>query len=185
MAGGGKTELGLASNQFANQYVILERTLDFKSIFSYNDHTTKMYGDLNGDGTTDNIKTELTKQGDTCGGFTPIASFKGSFDGKNNEICNLYENRVEKNAGLFNNANGGTIKNLGLKNITLTGAGKIGGISAANGKIYNCFIEGHSEIKGSGYIGLISGICGDIEKCYSKGTLDLEATSEAFGGRNF
>lgn len=108
MAGGGKSELNIPSNNFKDKFVILERPLDFKSIFSYDDYTTKKYGDLNGDGTEDELKTELTKQGDTCVGFTPIAAFYGTFDGKNNKIYNLYQNRGTNNAGLFA-SNSGTI----------------------------------------------------------------------------
>ena len=69
MTNGGNNELGLTSRNFKDEYVILERTLNFNSIISYNDYNTLKYGDLNKDGVIENIKTELTKTGDNCVGF--------------------------------------------------------------------------------------------------------------------
>ena len=116
MSNGGNTELGLASNTFTDKYVLLMRTLDFNSIFSYNDQMSTKYGDLNSDGATETIKTELTKTAEGCVGFKPIKSFAGYFDGKGNEIQNIYIKR-EGNAGLF--ASHGIIKQ--IKNIGIAG----------------------------------------------------------------
>ena len=120
MVNGGNTELGITSTNFSGKYVILMRSLDFKSIFSYNDYTTTKYGDLNTDGIVENIKTELTKTEEGCRGFKPIGrdwlygGFAGTFDGRNNEIKNLYEkNGVEDNdLGLFGIIHDSTIMNL-------------------------------------------------------------------------
>lgn len=194
MTNGENEELGLASNTFSNKYVVLKRTLDFNSIFSYKDFTSKEYGDLNGDGTVEDIKTELTKQGDNCGGFTPIglsdtSPFQGIFDGQNNKICNLYENRTEGFTGLFGMVKQGTIQNLGLESITLSGVDTIGGIVAfsQSGKILNCFVEGTSKITslGAQKIGLIVGFSRSlISGCYSKGELEFSNTTSDgyFGG---
>ena len=120
MVNGGNTELGITSTNFSGKYVILMRSLDFKSIFSYNDYTTTKFGDLNTDGIVEDIKTELTKTDEGCIGFTPIGNggfycgFAGIFDGRNNEIKNLYEkNEINGiDLGLFGTINGSTIMNL-------------------------------------------------------------------------
>ena len=174
---------------YQNSHVILARTLDFNSIFSYNNHATTKYGDLNGDEIIDGIKTELTKQGENCGGFTPIESFDGIFDGQNNKICNLYENRGENNAGLFLSSKG-IIQNLGLENITLSGANRIGGIVvfAQSGKISNCFVQGKSKItikSGEQRVGLIVSYSRSaISNCYSIGELEFNNIDSggSFGG---
>ena len=120
MVNGGNTELGITSTNFSGKYVILMRTLDFKSIFSYNDYTTTKYGDLNTDGIVENIKTELTKTEEGCIGFKPIGKdtfyggFAGTFDGRNNEIKNLYEKNEINGVylGLFGSIHDSTIMNL-------------------------------------------------------------------------
>ena len=155
MANGGNTALGLKSNSFLGQYVSLMRTLNFKSIFSYNDYTTTIYGDLNTDGIVEDIRTELTKVQDGCIGFTPIKYFTGTFDGNNYEIKNIY---ISSNlyAGLF-----GTIHNAVIKNIGVTGkitgniTGGITGISTQSviKNVYNV-AEINSEKDDLG------GICG-------------------------
>ena len=66
MNNGGDENLEIDSFDFKDSYVILTRNLDFKSIFSYNDYKTTKYGDLNKDGITDNIKTELIKNNENC-----------------------------------------------------------------------------------------------------------------------
>lgn len=53
MVNGGNEELDLEENSFEGQYVTLERTLDFKSKYSYNDANTTRYNTyLKGDETT-------------------------------------------------------------------------------------------------------------------------------------
>ena len=87
-------------DNFSGKYVNLMRSLNFKSTLSYNDSTTTKFGDLNKDGIIEDIKTELTKTEENCIGFTGIGvrggnaqiSFNGIFDGKNNEIRNIYQN---------------------------------------------------------------------------------------------
>jgi hypothetical protein len=57
MTNGGNKNLGLQKSEFTDLYVELTRTLDFKSMFSYNDYTTTIYGDLNTDGKVEDIRT--------------------------------------------------------------------------------------------------------------------------------
>lgn len=113
MSNGGNTELGIKSTNFKGIYIELSCSLDFFNIFSYSNYLSEKYGDLNGDGVIENIKLELTKKS----GFTPIAyqsgyfagntgkyaSFQGYFNGKNNEIKNIYV-YTKGTAGLFGSA---------------------------------------------------------------------------------
>ena len=174
MVNGGNAELGIASNQFQNKYVVLMRTLDFKSIFSYNDYTTTKYGDLNTDGIIEDIKTELTKTDEGCIGFTPIGyknSFQGKFNGKNCEILNLYIN-INTCAGLFGNISNATVKNIGI-------SGKIKGTITGGiaGQAGNSIIEqlyNMSEV--SSEKDDLGGICGrasntQIINVYNKGKI--------------
>ena len=193
MVNGGDTDLGIASNQFQNKYVILMRTLDFKSIFSYNDYTTTKFGDLNTDGIVEDIKTELTKTSEGCIGFTPIGIdhnriFKGIFDGKNNEIRNIYQNFNESEVGLFGNANG-EIKNLSLTgDITNKGwhAGGIysGGAGWEKIKITNC--KNYANVTGYNMVGGIIAYSFNADTqiigCVNKGNITITGNSYAYAG---
>lgn len=109
-----------SGEDFANKYVELVRTLNFNSIFSYNDCKTKQYGDLNQNGTTEELKTELT----TGIGFTPIGNetyaYNGNFEGNNFEIRNLYV-ETEGCAGLFGKLSANYGKRVDIQNLTITG----------------------------------------------------------------
>ena len=78
-------------------------------------------------------------------GFDPIQSFGGIFDGNGYNISNLYINRPTKNlVGLFKNSAGEPlIKNLGIKNGTMSGK-SVGGLvgDMEGGNISNSFFEG-------------------------------------------
>lgn len=181
MSNGGDENLDISATTFSNQYIVLTRTLDFKSIFSYNDYTTTKYGDLNKDGKVEDIKTELTKTDDNCIGFTPIAStegssFKGNFDGKENQICNLYQNRIDKKAGLFGYMYAASIQNLGVVNSILKSDSDIGGIVivAQNSVIKKCYsIMDISLTGGKRTVGGIvcTGWGNKIEECYHIGNI--------------
>src|SRR6056297_865263 len=78
--------------------------------------------DWDGDGTLEHSDDE-----DDTYGFSPIgtaymSSFKGSYDGQNHTIDNLYINRPEtNNIGLFGYQNGtSVIRNLGIQNANIT-----------------------------------------------------------------
>ena len=151
---GGNTSLGLSAHYYEGEYVSLVRTLDFNSIFSYNDYTTTIYGDLNNDGNVEDIKTELTKKNEGCTGFLGIGNedkyFKGIFDGENFKIKNIYIKK-EQSAGLFVKVDGSSI----IKNIGVTGyiestskiAAGICAYTLRNAKFMNAYNE--AEIVGN------------------------------------
>lgn len=175
-------------SKYNSSYMELEKTLDFESIESYND-CTAITTDINGNGQLEPLIQELT----TGTGFKPIGSFGGNFDGKNNEIRNLYENRTG-NAGLFAYAGGSSIIfDLGVTGeITKTvvhtygGAGGIAG--AGNPVLKNCYSK--CTVKSVDYAGGLIGHGGvnsanKIYNCYNLG--NVEATGAAGGiiGKNY
>ena len=175
----GDSNLNLKSQNFQGKYVILTKTLDFKANSSYKDPTTMIYGDLNEDGVVDDIKTELTKQGEECGGFPGIGRkvFRGVFDGKRNYIKNLYQNGKTKSVSFFFNLSNG----VEIKKLSITG--KIIGKSHAAGfialesqrhdmKISEC--NNYADITGCNMVGGIVGYLRQktiIENCKNYGTL--------------
>ena len=179
MTNGGNADLNIPSNfTFQNKYVIMTRTLDFESIFSYNDFESTKYGDLNEDGTIQNIKEELTNKDKKGIGFTPIGGkkyFNGIFDGNNYEIKNIYEYAINSTyLGLFSGAANCTIKNLKIsgsfeipqENPSAYSTCSAGGIAAYPGyiNIYNC--TNNVKIKSKGF-----GVGGIIGRTYSGGNI--------------
>lgn len=153
MTNGGNSSLGLASNTFNNKYVKLCRTLNFDSKLSYEDYKTTIYGNLNGDGTTENLITELTKKDEGCKGFGGIKGFKGTFDGNENTIENLYQNVSSGSIALF--ASTCTIKKLSVMGNITTSSGSAAGICVSTGsEIYAC--KNYATVTGTTDVG---GVC--------------------------
>ena len=136
---------------YAGKTFILSRNLDFKNKNSYKDSETTKYKDINGNGEDEPLMTELT----TGSGFKPIGankSFRGTFDGQNHRIDNLY---IYNNKGQFTRVGfiGATVNGT-IKNLTIGGniktdynndvAGITAGLSAST--IDNCVNEVNIEI---------------------------------------
>ena len=90
-------------NKYEGYTIKLKRDLDFEDPESYKDGS---------------VKQELTKAGNGEG-FTPIGTdenncFSGTFDGKGNEIRNIYINTEIRYAGLFGEIYNAKIKRLGV-----------------------------------------------------------------------
>lgn len=126
------------TQRYSGKYIVLTKDLDFNSIFSYSDYTTKY--SLNSEKTAyiENEDSETTLKElltDTSGqGFIPITkigpsedqSFQGNFDGRGHVISNLYI-KNSNNVGLFGRCYKATIKNLTVKgNIVKTGTAAAG-----------------------------------------------------------
>lgn len=125
-------------------------------------------------------------------------AFRGIFNGNNHIISNLAVTG-ESYCGLFGyidecgaNHNCGTVKNLGLHNISIEGSGRyIGGLAGCNtagttaaGGIINCYSIG-SVTGGDGawYVGGVVGInVGSISDCYSAGSVTGGDGVSLFGG---
>ena len=177
-------------NRFDEKVVKLTRDLNFKSKYSYANHETTDFGDLNGDDTDGNkLITEMT----TGTGFKSIKEFCGIFDGNNKEISNLYINKEASAVGLFGKINHGTnygdgyvtIKNLGVSGY-VHGKETVGGIVASQiygvrADIINCYFEGTVDATGSGAGGIVGGNQRQmyITDCYNKA--DITSTGRSGG----
>lgn len=189
-----------SGNSYTEKTIVLQRTLDFKEDSSYNNSNDISYGDLNGDGTIEGIKAELTN---TSGcGFSPIGDksnvFSGYFNGQGYEIRNIYINTKDKDAGLFGYVKEGKIENLGMtgeiKTWGYTCNVNVGGIAAfvLSSSISNCFNEGKisgttSNNSGICYVGGIVGYVSssDISKCYNTGEVSgkgYDGSSVSYAG---
>jgi LPXTG-motif cell wall-anchored protein len=87
------------------------------------------------------------------------AIFKGHFDGNGHTISGLYIHNTDNDAsGLFGNVTDGSIKNLGLSNVAITGGDYTGGVVGyISGLVENCYVSG--IVIGNDRVG---GIVGDI-----------------------
>lgn len=154
-----------AGESYEGKYFNIENNLNFASRNSYVNPDRTDYGDINGNGTTDALITELT----TEKGFTPIGTsrgyFKGNLDGKGNTISNLYINRNEYFIGFFGYISGNnTFKNINLKDVEIintrdNSGGIIGYSESTTLNIYNSTISGKLESTGH-----IAGILGYVTR---------------------
>jgi hypothetical protein len=128
----------------------------------------------------------------TYGDLFHGTSFTGTFDGAGHKISNLTINTNgagNSYLGLFGYLQGGEIKNLGLKNVTIDGndSGCLGGLVGGNynGSISNCYSIGTVTVgNNSDNIGGLVGYSyyGDISNCYSTCTVTGGDNSEYLGG---
>ncbi len=172
-----------AGKAYAKTWFIQTRDLDFNDSTTYKNANDTSYGDINGNGTVEDIKTELT----TGSGFYPIGNrdhaFKGSYDGQNHRIDNLYINNNVQNSflGLWGVINGNTIENLIISGEILTtvvsNSGIIGAIYNGNSILNNLI----NEINITSSVGTwsLGGIIGGLETnnnllirhCVNKGNI--------------
>ena len=146
---------------YENQVVKLSVNLDFQSEDSYVDSKTTTYGDINGANGAEELKTELT----TGKGFKSIGNnnqqFKGTFDGQNRTVSNLYINVAEDYKGLFGYVgSNGTIKNLTIVsadiNCEANGIGILAG--CVNGETIENIKTINGKVIGNIHVGGIVGI---------------------------
>ena len=134
---------------------------------------------------------DIDLQGSASNPWTPIGSsetktFKGTYDGKNHHIDNLYINSTLNYQGLFGYSMG-NIKNLGIETGSITGGNKnayIGALIGINdgGTIENCYNNINIKVKARE----TGGICGShasgtIKQCYNSGNITVTETV-AYGG---
>jgi len=142
---------------------------------------------------------DLTAYGTTYNsgkGWTPIGRdwgtgadtnriFKGSFDGGNKKISNLYINDANiDNVGLFAWVCYGKVQNLGLENVNIKGKNNVGSVAgyvAFSGTLTNCYatgiVSGNDRV--GGVLGVASGYEGGntVTNCYFTGTVVCDAYS--------
>lgn len=117
-------EIGVDAEAKKGTNYNLMNNLDFQDDNSYEDSNSTKYGDINGDGAVEGLKTELT----TSRGWMPISDkFTGTIFGNNYSISNLYIDRDMDNQGIFAKLNQGSlIKDLTLKNANIKTASRSG-----------------------------------------------------------
>ena len=132
---------------------------------------------VNEEGKTDiniTLDTDLTLTGE----WTPIGTesqpYTGTFDGNNYTITGLTVNQTRNYVGLIGCiGSDGTVKNVKLENVNITGDGFfVGGVAGTNyGTIENCSVDGTL----TNYVQCLGGVVGDnlgsIIGCSSSGTI--------------
>ena len=99
--------------------------------------------------------------------------FAGIFDGNGYEIKNLRINLPDKDGvGLFGN-NAGIIKNLGIRNGSVTGYNEVGSIAGYNsGTIERCYNENCNASGRDRIGGIVGNNPGIVQICYNTGTVN-------------
>lgn len=165
--------------KFSQTKFILQRNLNFCDESSYRNPDATIYGDINGNGTIEGIKTELT----TAKGFLPIGygnpdenfsgKFTGNFSGNFHEISNLMINR-ECCVGFFGDVEDAVIENLTLSG-DVYGESASGFVALANNNlyIYNCInnvnVNGIFEL--GGFVGNTYLNEFKMQKCINNGKI--------------
>ncbi|MEA4946983.1 MAG: S-layer homology domain-containing protein [Oscillospiraceae bacterium] len=121
-------------------------------------------------------------------GWIPIgtdssAPFKGAFDGGGHTITGLYINDSSLNyCGMFGDLTG-SVKNLALEGVQVSGKAETGGVVGQiglNGRVENCYVTG--RVSGAGtFVGGVAGMAnGTVQNCYSAAAVG--STSQYVGG---
>ena len=107
-------------------------------------------------------------------GFSPIGNsttkFTGSYDGQDNTISNLTISRSTSHLGLFGYTDGGTIQNLGVTSVNISGNQYVGAlVGLFAGTITNCYTSGSvtsASHYAGGFVGFIF-VNGNISNSYT------------------
>lgn len=151
-----------SGTSYSGKCIKLNTDLDFDQKKSYVDFANKSFGDVNGNGTVEELKTGLT----TARGFTPIGNnitnfFKGQFRGSQYSIYDLYINRpLDKYVGLFGYMSAYsamTISNLNLKGVEVAGQDYTGAVLGYGmfANLIDITISGN--VTGNNYVGMTVG----------------------------
>ena len=175
-------------SMYTNSYIVLGKTLNFKSELSYANSYTSEYNSFFGVDSNVPLFEIITNK--DYAGFIPIAGFNGVFNEKGYKINNLYINRSLKYIGLFaQTGSSSVIKNLEINgeinNLYESNGGSVGGIAGGitgtgTATIINCYNIGNITSKGQSIYACPSGIYGympnsikslNIINCWNTGTI--------------
>ena len=98
--------------------------------------------------------------------------YRGTFDGKGFAIKGLtYSDANGIRVALFGYLDGGTVRNLGMKDVSFTGKNYVGAVVGENhGTVENCYNTG--SITGTNTIGgVVGGGSGTVTDCYNTGVI--------------
>lgn len=132
------------------------------------------------------LENNITLSGNwtSIGNNPDTRQFKGHFDGNNKVISNVTISATHNSVGFFGKIDGGSVTNLGLENVNITGGAYSTGAIAGNiinGSITNSYVTG--RVAGAQEVGGIVGIIDSnarVENCYFNG--DVVASGAASGG---
>ncbi len=108
-------------------------------------------------------------------GWTPIGTsyskqFRGTFNGNGHTITNLRIDRENSDyQGLFGYADTGTLKNVALKDVSVKGKDKVGGLAGYAQNITNSYSTG--SVSGKNEVGGLVGHAKNITNSYSTGNV--------------
>jgi filamentous hemagglutinin family protein len=136
------------------------------------------------------IDAGATSSWNSGAGFAPLGTssssyFSGIFDGGGHTISGLTITKTAaiSNVGLFGYSTG-TIRNVGLLDVNITGGDDVGGLVGLNrGSLTNCYTTGAVSGKGA-FVGGLAGVNlgGMITNAYSTATVTSAASSSYAGG---
>ena len=158
-----------------------------KTITIYSGEGLKVAADVVNSGDTD-INIILDNDIDLSDiDWTPIGTesrpYTGTFDGGTYTITGLTVNQTRENVGLIGCiGSNGTVKNVKLENVNITGDGYfVGGVAGTNyGTIENCSVDGTLTNNRHYLGGVVGNNYGSIIGCSSSGT--ITGTSPNVGG---
>ena len=132
------------------------------------------------------IDASATSTWDAGAGFAPISNFSGTLDGNGYKITGLTINRPgTSGVGLFGTGMTGTVQNLGLTGVLITGHDSVGALigSSISGSplISKCYVTGTvsaASSSGNVYAGGLAGnmVHGAVRKSYSKAQVTVIAS---------
>ena len=136
-----------------------------------------------GGGTTEDADTSETWQN---------YYFAGTFDGQNHVISNLTvaltkeDSRMSNRVGLFGFVNGGTVKDLVIENVDLTGGWYVAPVAGrgVGATFSGITVRGTVNVDAIGYAsGLVANAyTGNVRNCVVNGTLDISGEDGDTGG---
>ena len=161
--------------------------INTKTITIYSGEGLKVAADVANSGDTD-INIILDNDIDLSDiDWTPIGTesrpYTGTFDGGTYTITGLTVNQTRENVGLIGCiGSNGTVKNVKLENVNITGDGYfVGGVAGTNyGTIENCSVDGTLTNNRHYLGGVVGNNYGSIIGCSSSGT--ITGTSPNVGG---
>lgn len=127
-------------------------------------------------------------------GFAPLLSFAGNFNGSGHTVTGLYVYRPSSNyIGLFGSVGSGTVTNVGMRSVDLTGHNMVGGLvgysyqGSGMGTVKNSYTTGTVTGVGGAPYGFdgVGGVIGYSENittdCYSRATVVKGSVNNAGG----
>ena len=164
------------------KHIELTKDLNFKSNYSYADSSRIDFGDLNTNGTIENIKEELTNTSEGCIGFTTIGNVNSGcanayFNGKNHIIKNIYIHQEKGSVALLYSIK--EIRNLKLTGNIINDTWEAGGIVCNASIIENCV--NYANVTGYNFVGGICTGAYEIKNCSNYGNIISTGSTYAYG----